>query len=60
MTMCNISIYPNKIGVEGFGYDPIFYVAEKNKTLAQMPAEDKNEISHRKKAIAQLQSYIAI
>lgn len=48
----------NKIGVEGFGYDPIFYVTEKNKTLAQMPAEDKNEISHRKKAIAQLQSYI--
>jgi XTP/dITP diphosphohydrolase len=48
----------NKIGEEGFGYDPIFYVTEKNKTLAQMPAEDKNEISHRKKAIAQLQSYL--
>lgn len=48
----------NKIGEEGFGYDPIFYVTEKNKTLAQMPAEDKNDISHRKKAIAQLQSYL--
>lgn len=48
----------DKIGEEGFGYDPIFYVSEKNKTLAQMPAEDKNEISHRKKAIAQLQSYL--
>ncbi|MDU9417423.1 XTP/dITP diphosphatase [Staphylococcus lloydii] len=48
----------DKIGEEGFGYDPIFYVSEKNKTLAQMPAEDKNEISHRKKAIAKLQSYL--
>lgn len=48
----------DKIGEEGFGYDPIFYVSEKNKTLAQMTAEDKNEISHRKKAIAQLQSYL--
>jgi len=48
----------DKIGEEGFGYDPIFYVSEKNKTLAQMPAEDKNEISHRKKAIAQLRSYL--
>lgn len=54
----NGEITLDKIGEEGFGYDPIFYVSEKNKTLAQMSAEDKNEISHRKKAIAQLQSYL--
>ncbi|MFW0760155.1 XTP/dITP diphosphatase [Staphylococcus cohnii] len=48
----------NKIGEHGFGYDPIFFVEDKNKTMAQLTAEEKGEISHRGKAIAQLQQYL--
>lgn len=43
-------------GKGGFGYDPIFYVPEKNKTFAEMSQEEKNEISHRGKAMKQLKA----
>lgn len=38
-------------GSNGFGYDPIFYVPEYRCTTADMPAELKNQISHRAKAL---------
>ena len=38
-------------GVGGFGYDPVFYVLEKNKTYSEMKMTEKNQISHRGKAI---------
>ena len=38
-------------GTNGFGYDPLFYVPEKGKTMAEMTMEEKNEISHRGKAL---------
>lgn len=47
-----------RIGENGFGYDPIFYVPEKNKTMAQLSAEEKAQISHRRRAIDQLQAYM--
>ncbi|PTF84061.1 XTP/dITP diphosphatase [Staphylococcus chromogenes] len=47
-----------RIGENGFGYDPIFYIPDKNKTMAQLTAEEKSEISHRRKAIDQLQAFI--
>lgn len=40
-------------GDQGFGYDPIFFVPEKKKTFAQLTAQEKNEISHRGKALHQ-------
>lgn len=38
-------------GSDGFGYDPIFYVSEYEKTLAQIGIDIKNKISHRAKAL---------
>ena len=37
-------------GSNGFGYDPVFYLPERNLTMAQLSAEDKNETSHRGRA----------
>jgi len=41
-------------GENGFGYDPVFFVAEENCSAAQLPAERKNQLSHRGKALRQL------
>ena len=38
------------IGEKGFGYDPVFYLPEFKKTMAELPLETKNQISHRGKA----------
>lgn len=43
-------------GDNGFGYDPLFYVPGKKKTMAEMSDHEKNEISHRGNAIKQLYS----
>ena len=40
-------------GSGGFGYDPLFYVPEIGKTLAQALPEEKNGISHRARALAE-------
>jgi len=37
-------------GNKGFGYDPIFYLPELKKTMAELPPEEKNRISHRGRA----------
>lgn len=37
-------------GEHGFGYDPIFYLPELNKTMAELPLEIKNQVSHRGEA----------
>ena len=38
-------------GINGFGYDPIFYVPEFQKTTAELTEAEKNEVSHRGKAL---------
>lgn len=42
------------IGRNGFGYDPVFYVPEIGKTLAELTKEEKIKVSHRGKALEKL------
>ena len=47
-------IYDHIEGENGFGYDPIFYVPKLKKTSAQLSLEEKNQYSHRAKALKKL------
>ncbi len=51
---CKGFILTEKRGENGFGYDPVFYVEEYGKSMAELPAEVKNSISHRSRALAKL------
>ncbi len=46
-------------GTHGFGYDPIFYYPPLGKTFAQMTVEEKNQISHRARALEKLRQRLA-
>lgn len=47
-------------GVNGFGYDPIFYVPEYDCMAAEMTPEQKNEVSHRGKALREIKEALKI
>ena len=46
-------------GEEGFGYDPVFFVPEAGKTVAQLDAAEKDAISHRGRAARVMQRHLA-
>lgn len=48
---CDGFIVPQERGHNGFGYDPIFYMPEHNATMAELPDEVKNRVSHRARAL---------
>ncbi|HKZ54696.1 MAG TPA: non-canonical purine NTP pyrophosphatase [Anaerolineales bacterium] len=50
--VCLGEIIPQERGAGGFGYDPIFLVAGSEKTMAELPQDEKNRISHRARAVA--------
>jgi len=52
-----ITIEP--VGREGFGYDPVFYLPELAKTMAELSLEVKNRISHRGQAARQVPKVLA-
>ncbi len=53
---CEGLIATEPAGSNGFGYDPVFFYTPLNKTFAQITREEKNRISHRGKALAELRS----
>jgi XTP/dITP diphosphohydrolase len=52
----NITEYPQ--GEMGFGYDPVFMPLNANRTFAEMTLEEKNQYSHRGKAVEQLVKFL--
>lgn len=56
--ICRGTISTKQRGAQGFGYDPIFIPDGYQTTFAEMDAAEKNKISHRKKAVAQLLKFL--
>lgn len=53
---CEGIILKEKRGKSGFGYDPLFFYEPFNKTFAECNMDEKNKVSHRGKALAELKS----
>ena len=53
---CEGQITRQPAGANGFGYDPIFFHPESGKTFAEMTMGEKNAVSHRGRALSELQS----
>jgi len=51
-------ITENIRGRNGFGYDPLFFFPEKNKTLAELSIQEKEVVSHRGKAMREAIKYL--
>ena len=51
---CEGKITTEPKGVSGFGYDPVFYSPDYGKTFAELTGEEKNRVSHRGKALAEV------
>ena len=51
---CEGEIIEQPKGENGFGYDPVFYYPPLGKTFAEIPLEEKNKVSHRGRALAEV------
>jgi XTP/dITP diphosphohydrolase len=58
--VCDGSIAREPRGAGGFGYDPLFIVHGKNRTMAELDDAEKNAISHRAVAVEALRSHLAL
>jgi XTP/dITP diphosphohydrolase len=55
---CKGRITYEKIGTNGFGYDPIFIPTGEERTFAQFTMEEKSKMSHRKQAISKMAEFL--
>ncbi|MGB5106914.1 MAG: RdgB/HAM1 family non-canonical purine NTP pyrophosphatase [Candidatus Zixiibacteriota bacterium] len=51
-------IADSMMGVNGFGYDPVFFYPPLQKTYAQMTIEEKNRVSHRGRALSKFKDWL--
>ncbi len=56
--VCEGEIIPQERGAGGFGYDPVFYLPELGRTMAELSEEEKNRLSHRAKALEKAKSFL--
>lgn len=56
--ICTGMITKERSGSKGFGYDPVFIPDGGNKTFAEMQMEEKNNFSHRRKAVEKMIAYL--
>jgi XTP/dITP diphosphohydrolase len=56
---CEGQIALEPVGTHGFGYDPLFEVAGQRRTMAELPPEVKNTLSHRAQALRLLRQRLA-
>ena len=57
---CSGEIIPQERGSAGFGYDPIFLVSGLGKTMAELSMHEKNQISHRARAIQAIWPFLVV
>lgn len=57
--VCPGEIIPEERGADGFGYDPVFLLAELGRTMAELTMEEKNRLSHRARAVLAARPFIA-
>lgn len=55
---CRGQIVPQERGQGGFGYDPIFLVESMGRTMAELSFAEKNQLSHRARAVAQIKAQL--
>lgn len=55
-----INSIEEQAGTGGFGYDPIVFLPEYGKTVAEIPADEKNKISHRGKALRAISNLLKL
>jgi len=56
--VCEGSIINEQRGINGFGYDPIFLLKDSDKTMAELTDEEKNQVSHRAKALNKVMEFL--
>ena len=56
--ICRGVIIDTPRGNNGFGYDPIFFIPELHKTMAELTLEEKNRISHRARAAEKAKAFL--
>ncbi len=56
---CEGVITDRPAGSNGFGYDPLFYLPDRGRTMAQLPPAEKNRLSHRGRALAAMRARLA-
>lgn len=58
--ICEGMIAEQPSGDGGFGYDPVFYLPDQGKTMAQLPSPEKHAISHRGRALLAIEPSLRI